>query len=340
MESPAYIPILKWQHCEKRALLGLDPEVQQKILPCIEIRERKFHTTFIQTYSKLWNQAGLFDYSDPAGLLGPDRESQISHTILQCKKHALPLLPVLNPADAICHPENPFLEKFVSGGKIFLRPRIKLDDMNQLLDRHILPVISRCKSAGIKVSVLADLGCTPIMNDNHRNQLSGFLRRISTQHVEEVYLASGAYPGTLKGIGQGVGEVSRDDWLLWRALKETLQDISLGYSDYASVCPTWSEAVKTKIGPLAIRYAIQDKWLIVRGGKEKTTEEAINLSKLFFVVYKTFAESREFSIGNRNLHAKADDSAPSRHKRFSAADHVWEGLDHHISYVIKRQYSS
>lgn len=336
MEKPLYIPILKWQDCEKRALLGLNSDVQKKILPCIEIREKKFHKNFIQTYFRNWNKAALFDYSDPTGLLDSNRESQFSQTILQCKKLQLPLLPVINPADSICQPDNPFIEKFSSGEKIFLRPRIKLDELNQMLDNFLLPVISRCTSAGIRVGVLADLGCTPTLNEIQRDRLSAFLKNLSTQGIDSLYLASGAYPGTLKSIGQGVGDVPRNDWILWNAIKATLQDITIGYSDYVSICPTWSEEVKIKNGPLAIRYAIHDRWLIVRGDG-KTKEEAINLSKIFFSVYKSLAESREFSIGNRNLYDKADDGIPMRNKRCSAADHVWEALDHHITYVIKRQ---
>lgn len=337
MEKPAYIPILKWQYCEQRALLGLNSDVQQKILPCIEIREKKSHKNFLQTYSKHWNQAALFDYSDPSGLLDPNRESQFSQTILLCKKRALPLLPVINPSDSICQANNSFIEKFVSGGKVFLRPRMKLDELNQLLNNYLLPVIARCKSAGIGVGILADLGCTPAFDEKNLDGLNAFLRVLSTQDIDDLYLASGAYPGTLTSIGQGVGAVPRNDWILWHSVKETLHDITLGYSDYASVCPNWTEEVIIKNGPLAIRYATHDSWIIVRGGNEKSTQEAIALSKIFFAVHNTI-ESKEFSVGNRNLYNKANDSIPMRYKRCSAADHVWEALDHHISYVIKRQY--
>lgn len=337
MERPAYIPILKWQVCEMKALLGLDPEVQQKILPCIEIRKKKFHANFILAYAETWNREALFDYSDPNGQLTPDRELQLSYTLQQSRKRFLPLIPALNPMDSVFNPQNPFIDKALSGEKLFLRPRIKIDELNQMLDQYLGPIITRCKSAGIQIGILADFGCTPSLTDIHQQQLQKFFSDVSRLPINSVHLASGAYPGTLKKIGQGVGVINRDDWVLWNGLKEKL-NIPLGYSDYASICPTWSEDVKKQMGPLAIRYAIHDKWLIVRGGNEKTTQEAINLSKLFFAVYKKLAENREFSLGDRNLYAKADDAAPMKDKHCSAADHVWEAIDHHITYVIKRQY--
>lgn len=342
MTVPTYIPILKWQACEMKALLGLYPDIQRAVLPCIEVREPRFHANFIQTYLKNWNRPALFDYSNPQGLLTSVRQSQFVETIVQSRKLGLPLLPVINPADSICTLKNPFLENILSDGRVFLRPRVKLDDLKSSLIRLLLPVTARCRAANIKVGILLDLGCTPTLSGSHRAQLGALVRELSLQPIDELYLASGAYPGTLKKIGQGVGQVPREDWLLWRGIfeEDLLGKLSLGYSDYASVCPTWSEEIKMQRGPFAIRYAIDDKWLIVRGGSDTTREEAVNLSKIFFKVYGSFVESKDFSIGDRNLYNKSDDGVPMRYKLCSAADHVWEALDHHITYVVRRQYPS
>ena len=308
------------------------------MLPCIEVRLEKSNIDFCQNFERFWDRAALVDYSDPSGRLDDKRRTQLIQTAHEIIRRNLPVTPSINPADIQNLKVDDLFNALSPLGRIFFRARIPSNGPTDGEYQHLKNLNVEATSRGLTVGIILDFGCTPVMESINLSRLEDLIRRVNDLQPNSIYVASGAYPGTLKDVGQGSTELDRLDWQLWKRIAASLPGIALGFSDYASVCPTWTEDVRMRGGPLAIRYAVDDHWLIVRGGADKGRQEAKNLAQLFFEVFDGRIEPRGFSAGDRNIYNKADPFAPSSAQKLAVKDHVWEALSHHISFVVKKQY--
>ena len=82
-------------------------------------------------------------------------------------------------------------------------------------------------------------------------------------------LSATAFPATLQGAPQSVSAVPREEWRIWKALKENARlKRSPLFSDYTIVHPIFPELDFrfVKIAP-KIKYATKNNWLFIRGKK-------------------------------------------------------------------------
>ena len=61
---PSYVPIIKWQKWEQRALSELRDPVIERVLPCLEIRDSSQHRTLLKVLGTVWPHRAMVDYAN------------------------------------------------------------------------------------------------------------------------------------------------------------------------------------------------------------------------------------------------------------------------------------
>jgi hypothetical protein len=338
LERPEYIPILKWKECEKKALLGASPELKERLCPCLEIRKLEDNEAFFSDFQHQWGRRSIIDYGSPTGSVAGERFRWLEQGVEQIQRLKLPIVVAVDPLDQSSFSNKHYANIVNQCAELCLRVRIcSFEDLN-LYQQRMYEFIDRLDNKHFQV--LLDLGETPTLKDGEILSLMGLCEFARNAGATMVHLSSGAFPNTLKDIGEGTDRVARRDWLLWQEVSRRCPELALGYSDYGSITPSWTEADLFRKGPYAIRYTIDDQWLIVRGGSDKSVEAAKKLAQLFYLAYGHLAEDKHFSAGDRHLWEKAHNivQSASQFSGRNAAGHTWESLDHHIAYVLKKQY--
>lgn len=333
---PPYIPIIKWQPAERRALDEIDDALIGAFCPCIEVRNVTQHALFLAQLHHSWEGAALVDYANPSGQLIKSRYKEFDALLTLIAEKGYPIVPVVDSRDMAVLP-GVVHGRLAQLGVVMVRLRLEglLLKPEHLQQAHAAVQIFNGTSA--KLRLLVDLGTSP--SDWRSEELAAFaagLRDLKGCGYETIHLASGAYPSDLTHV-VGKGEFKRNDWKLWAQLKSAHPDLLLGYSDYGILSPTWTEERMTKIGKKAtLRYTRDDDWLILRADG-KTTQHSIDLSIIMVSTHAADFEGKEFSLGDRIIADRADPSVPG-HKKRSSWYHIIEGLIHHIAMVVKKQY--
>lgn len=331
---PHYVPIVKWQKWERRALLETDATVAKRVLPCIEVRDSSQHTQMLSEYDSTWKGPGLVDYADPDGFLPTPRLAELIAFLSQGSGSSLQASPVLSPYAAPATLTS--VKKVLAGRQMTLRVRI--DDV-ETASSH-LPALqkfmARPQAAGCVDRLLVDLGRTPTLTNTQIKSFASILTIFKAIGFEHVHLASGAFPNTLAHIS-GAGEVERLDWTLWTDIAAATPKLLLGFSDYGPLTPEWSEATLTRRGGRsAIRYALDDKWRVIRGASNQKSE-SIAISELMVQVYASEFKGKRYSFGDLLIDERADPLIFDSAKRCGHY-HISEFWSHHIAFVVKDQY--
>lgn len=335
MDIP-YIPIIKWQQYEKKALENVDTSLRNRLLPCIEVRDSSQHTNLIKTLVSVWPQKALIDYSNPKGKLTPTRESELISFIDFAIENKLPIIPVFN--QNYLHSINTaFLDKLKKIPYVVIRLRLDklLVETNDVVNTH--KTIDILNKANIQHSLIIDLGVSP--NKWINTDLDNFLLSIKPlENLQSlwIHLISGSYPSSLASVKTGVANFDRRDWAFWSDIKNHSEANNFGYGDYGILSPEWTEeTLNLRSNRLAIRYTREHDWLILRADGKKT-DDSIAISSLLVNVYGADFKGRGYSFGDDLLSDRADPSIPVRKKKCGHY-HITEGWSHHIAYVLKEQ---
>jgi hypothetical protein len=90
-----------------------------------------------------------------------------------------------------------------------------------------------------------------------------------------VTIASGAFPGDLRGVAQGeVVAIRRRDVDLWRALRAGFANGGeLDYADYGVFHPRGTANRNgRRPAPPQLRYTVQDRWLVLKGAPKRARD--------------------------------------------------------------------
>lgn len=339
MGRPVYVPILKWNKCEKDALRALEPDIKPKLLPCIEVRKEISARTFFAEFQFYWGRNSILDISNPEGQLNGTRRKLTLELLSMFVNSGFDIYPAIDPIQIDLLKDVQLNSVVKRIGQYCLRLRL---DINSNVDKIKKKLILFLKNTAPnqRIIMIVDLGPTPNVTDFQNSQITELLAYfIGQQSIFSVHLASGAFPETLVEIGVGPGEIARRDWGLWRAIASAPSLQKLGYSDYTAVNPNWTEEVTLKKGPISIKYTIDESWLILRGETNEGAE-GIRLCKLFLFIFKDHYKGPVFSEGDRQMWLKSKgDPSLERYTRNGSAAYVFEAIVHHISFVIKHQQS-
>lgn len=334
---PRYIPIIKWQSWEQRALQKVDAAIRPQMLPCIEVRTSKQHLNLAGNFQKVWPYDALVDYADPKGRLTPSRTGELLAFMKLAVDGRLPITPVVSPADALALGK-PFLDLAAPLGSVAVRLRIDSLIVTAADVTITTLAFSHLKAANIQASLIVDLGVSPLgWEDKH---VTDFVAAIAPLHAigfKSLHLASGAYPGSLASVKTGVATFERKDWKFWKAVNAKAPNLVIGYGDYGTLSPVWTEDIlELRSSRIAIRYTRENDWLILRAGGKKA-EDSVAISAILVNNYKADFKGGPYSYGDALLEERADAAIPLN-KKHCGHYHITEGWSHHIAYVLKEQY--
>lgn len=326
-----YIPVLKWKKGEHVALFNLHPDIKSRVYPCIEIRTEKQHSRLVSKLSEVWEGSALVDYASPEGLLEGWRGGRYSTVLGKILLGDLNLTPVINPFDHTSLSDPLIVEQLQKCQKVCLRVRLRdFPTANDVSDACV-NILTAIQNSGKAIEMIFDFGETP---EELSNELVSYIVDLTTAldnlNFIQVFLVSGAYPTALKA---GVHRIPRSDRELWKAVSSKAKNLNLGYGDYTVVPATWEEVEGMQRGTIAIRYALEKEWLILKGRSNKK-EESIQLSEILVNLYSTDFKGAPYSYGDKLISDKADATVPMNNKKGGTTYQIIEGINHHITLVV------
>jgi hypothetical protein len=336
-DHPFYMPIIKWQQWEQKALANLG-HIKSEILPCIEVRDSSQHANLLTNFAKVWSTQALIDYANPSGVLTGQRRVELSTFLRKAHQESYPVIPVVNPLDIETLQVPTFMSLIQKFGEVAFRVRLDRYDMSDEDYLNIHDAQQTLKEANCDSILLVDLGVTPnSWSKDNILMLLGTIRRLKLLSFKTLHFASGAFPESLASVKTGHATFARNDWMLWKALNVAEPSLRLGYSDYGVLSPNWTEEVLIRMSQkVAIRYATENEWLILRADA-KTTEESIAISQILVTAHQQSFKGASYSFGDKLIADRADPSIPESLKKCGHY-HITEAWSHHISFVVKDQY--
>lgn len=335
---PSYIPVIKWQKYEQYALQNMAADVQDRVIPCIEIRTSKQHRDIIEKYHAIRGMyTTLVDYSDPQGFLSGLRLGEFREFLSTAKAANYSVIPTLSPND-LNNLSADDLDLLISFGEVAIREKISEFALSADQEFQLKSAIQKIhKDSSCAARVIIDIGLAPeSWTSNNCDQLARAIEGISALGVKSTHLLSGAYPDSLTSVKTGMAEFPRNDWAFWKDVNNVSRT-NVGFCDYGILNPYWTEETLEKRGQrLAIRYTRSKDWLILRADG-KTRHDSIAISQILVNVYSSDFKGASYSFGDQLLENRADPYVPIADKKCGHY-HITEGWSHHISFVVKEQY--
>lgn len=334
---PQYIPIIKWQSWEQRALEKVDVTLRPRLHPCIEVRTSKQHINLLSRLQTVWPHGVLVDYANPSGVLTPVRHTELLDFVQHAVQQKIPATPVLGPASVAAMGAK-FWKLAPSLPSIAIRLRLGSLALKSNDLQLVQTAFDSLQTLAIKSTLIVDLGVSP--KDWSVAQVASFgqdLKTLAAIGYQSIHLVSGAYPASLASVKTGSATFERSDWRFWHDININVPDLTIGYGDYGTLSPEWTEkALEMRSNKIALKYTRDDNWLILRADG-KTTSDSIAISELLVNNYQKDFKGPTYSFGDLLLAERADPTIPDKKKRCGHY-HISEAWSHHIAYVLKEQY--
>ncbi|GAB3490383.1 hypothetical protein GCM10027399_07460 [Curvibacter fontanus] len=147
-------------------------------------------------------------------------------------------------------------------------------------------------------------------------------------NVASTTLAGGAFPINLMGMGQGVKDLPRVEWQIWKILRKDAKYKMIRYSDYTVSNPAPVPDMDPKmVNPsVAIRYAADGFWRLFKAGgfKKGKPNQYKNLCLLLLgdAIYSGAAFSFGDACYDKAANAKLGNGNPSSWRRDATSHHL------------------
>jgi len=302
----------------------------------MEIRTETEHSALHTTLTDFWNNTGIADYASPEGIVSGWRLDGYKLTLEKIDSGSLNLHPALNPFD-----QNlinnltilPLLQKMTT---VVFRVRIT----DEITNAEIINECNKVRNLIINDKTFVVMLDFRVAPENPSDELIENIKNLilcfNENGFESVYLASGAYPIE---IGVGQSRFVRWDKHLWERVNSKMEGVTIGYCDYTVVSPLWEEGPVIRRGKVAIRYTLNSDWLVLKGN-DGTKDESIRLSQIMLNLFKKDFRGELYSFGDKLIADRANPSLPITDKKGGGETHLLEGVNHHISFVIKESHSN
>lgn len=333
VELRQYIPIIKWQQNERRALNFLEDDIKQHVLPCLEIRNQDQHIKLMECFEDVWTAPAIIDYANPQGLLTIERIGELCAFLRHARKNEHPVIPALNPMDLLIYSNTNLIKSVLKHEKIALRLRVK---NFQITDENT----AHCKKANDvfaekNKTLILDFGSAPQeVGSVNFNDLDSKIKILTSEGLKHIHIVSGAFPNDLSSVKNGPKEFIRHDLQFWRDVQSRHPKVTLGYGDYGILSPGWTEEILKRRGSrVAIRYTCEEFWFVLRGANAKKSE-SIALSELLLTAYQDNFKGVDYSWGDKIIADRANQELKDKDKK-SGGYHFAEAWNHHITFVVK-----
>ncbi len=301
----------------------------------MEIRTENEHTALHTTLTDFWSNTGIADYASPDGIISGWRVNGYKLTLEKIANNTLSLHPALNPFDQDLISNVTILPLLQKMAIVVFRVRITDGISNE-------EIINKCNEVrNIIISdktivVMLDFRVAPENpSEETLEEIKDLILSFNENGFKSIYLASGAYPIE---IGVGQSRFVRWDRHLWDAVSSKINGFNIGYCDYTVVSPLWEEAPTIRRGKVAIRYTLDTDWLVLKGN-DGTKNESMRLSELMINLYKSDFCGENYSFGDKLIADRANPKLTLKQKKGGGETHLLEGVNHHISFIIKENYT-
>ena len=363
-----YIPILRWKGAEKEALTQLKPEAKRHITPLIELimpvpkpdrtnpvqesleelREKSitlFQKKLLEVPDEIFKCWGRDPVFIDLHLIDGSIRAQALEKILDLGERSdLFLIPVINIIPIVDFQSDVktrevainFAKKWSRGLCLRLSP-------SDLTQESISPRIQNfLEKAGLKaedVDLIVDLLIVDAVLDP--GVLSNLVSRIPNIETWRTFiLASGAFPQDLSKFNNpDKYEIQRSDWISWLTRAEELKRRP-SFADYTIQHPKYKEPPRNANPSASIRYALEDKWIIMKGqalfGRKSAGFAQYPANAKLLVSLPEF-KGAGFSSGDAYIAATAENiktKKPGNPKTWLRA-----GINHHMT-LVANQVSS
>lgn len=353
--SKHYIPILKWKPAERQALKNLGENEKKFLTPLIQLvmpqpklaksgeMEKSideqfdevveaFKVKMLQVPEEIlnyWGKSPIF--IDVNLIYTPDLKTESIKQILEIGKELdLFLIPVINlSSDNEVKKVASELAKKYNGG-LCLRLSIADFSDEQKLHKDIKELLDSYSLSEKDVDLSIDL---KDRNDKYQEIINLSQNIPNLKSWRTFIFASGAFPIDLSECVLGENDIPRRDWTSWldQAKTNNLQRIP-SFSDYATQHPIYKESVRFFTPSASIRYTLDEKWLIMRGQKGKSSQYLANAQLLSQdQKFNGLFRGAKFSFGDAYIVEKGKDLKSS--KTGNATTWLTAGINHHLAYV-------
>lgn len=339
MPRRSYVPILKWKTGERNALSKLVPADRDGLIPLAELLpddDNAENTVisqadaerFAEQVQKSWGSAPIF--VDPVQLAATGTDyAELLH---QGRLAGISLVPTvwLTTPNAVLQVLAPEVKQDGRGVCLRLDADAVSEHLNSLaaLGRDTMVMLG-LGAGGIDLLLdwgsidSADIGKTHLA-------LSPLLPAIVHQGWRSVTFAASAFPRNLAEAGVGTSTIARAEWAAYSGL---LLHAGIAFGDYAIAHPEYAPA--PFLGSAAIRYTIQDEWLIVRG-RLLTRPQYGGFSQFHSLCSQLVADRRfcgaGFSWGDdRILQCSRNQGGPGNLTTWRQV-----GTNHHLAFAVRQ----
>lgn len=312
-----YYPNLRYKAGEVLALSHAPKHWHEKICPIWNIEDAKGFPSALQKLSELWSGSQVIDLSR-FELSSVKDETQVSIVLLG---HYL----AVDPLDH-AHIANGVKASFKETPIFRVDYSEKGDAFDEdLYDKLIKPILEYIEIPNLLL--ILDFGEATEELAYSASDIATIIQKYRAAGIDNIVVASGAFPTTLESI---VGDeiLPRIDKHFFDNLQSEL-DFEISYSDYGTLSPLWDSGETRRSGHIAIKYTLDDHWLVLRQ-KGKNTAAIIELAELL-VMHKDF-RGEDFSWADDNWKNKT--LVPPQAGPGNSTGHVAEFMHHHFAQVL------
>jgi hypothetical protein len=339
-----YLPILKWKQGERIALRNLTETQWNGVVPLVEL------LPIVATPDAAGLKAALPSYLDKLGkemaaallehasvavdirYLAPAYPNQARLADVVCKKLAadtdLNVIPVITQSMLLETPNE--VGKLAAFPEQILRvvaPFTQAESITQMVKALVAAGLPK-KSLHVLIDQFSIVGeAAPAK----WTAVRPYLDVAMSTACASTTLAGGSFPINLIGMAQGVKDLPRVEWLIWKLLRRAPEYRTVRFSDYTVSNPAMAPDMDPlQINPsIHIRYAADSLWRVFKAGgfKKGKPNQLKNLCKL--LLGDTVYSGQSFSFGDGNYHKQANDPSTTA-KNGNPSSWRRDATNHHV----------
>lgn len=351
MPSYLYVPILKWRQGEYQALLRMQNELKQRMLPLLELCPPEYDfeakklkktideqlSTFAKRLKAKWGERPA--YVDGFHLDANDRMSDGRHPLTYIFDEVRHLgghvIPVTGLDRDEAYQDAVRAAAMVDGSGICLR--VSLDELaDDSFGDRVNGLLLSLNALLVNVDIVVDLRAANFEPVSALASLLATLIQSSAPLItaRTVVLAGTAFPASMGTIKTRSKELTRSEWLVYKALLNALPAGARRplFGDYAIAGPERVSLDMRTVKPAAsVRYASNDIWFVVKGSNVRDNGFGQFRELCKDVEKSNFYLDKNFSKGSEYVH----DCAAGTVSTGNLTTWRWVGTNHHMTKVLE-----
>ena len=339
-----YMPFLKWRQGEQFTLRTMDDTDRSHILPVVELvssgsTPQDIKQALIEASNSLVKvRADQFPFAVDVKWMSPVDARLVkllSRAMAYMDARELWALPVITPGMIAAAPDD--LKTVIGKRHVVLRisARSFLDTQIGELISSAAALIDRKAALHVVLDMEEIAGALPEPLAERCAKYCVAAQR--SPRATTVTLAGGSFPFNLTGIKKGRSLIPRVEWRVWERVRGRPGLRRIKFGDYAVTNPGPTPQIDGKaMNPsVAIRYAVRDDWLLLKGGLWKGSGKLDYHSLCSLLLDEQVWAGKEHSKGDASMDAHAH---TPRSEQTGGSPGVWrrDATSHHVVATAKR----